>query len=509
MVSGARPCTSPARVGLCLVCIWWVTVPALTGRRQDWIEIASPHFHVVTNAGKRGGKEVALQFERIRMVFEKMFPEWRLNPGKPFVIFAARDFKTMRELLPQYWERDGVRPSGIFKMGEERHYAVVLAKNGEETYRTVFHEFTHMLTKLNFPFLPLWLHEGLADFIESVKIHPQAVDLGRPEDTHANLLFREDLIPLEAFFAVDQSSPIYRDPERVHQFYAQAWALTHYLLMSPAAQERGLLGSFLNQSRRHVPPAVAVKWAFGDLDELANELRGYISQNRYRFLRVSTPISLTDKDFSVMPLSRAQGWALKGAFFVAENQLGHAFSALKRAEELDSGLPALFEGWGLYYFKQENFAKALAAFEASLAREEHNLVAHYFIGRILCLNPMDPATLVRAERHLRRSLAIEPEFSSGYSELGWCLSFDEARAEQALAMVKRAMTLEKGNLLHWGKLYDCLMQLGKTDEAIQTAQALLHYAGHEKAREEVRRLVERALDQKKRVEALERAPLPR
>jgi hypothetical protein len=39
------------------------------------------------------------------------------------------------------------------------------------------------------------------------------------------------LIPLDVLFHVDASSPYYNEENKVSVFYAESWALTHYLMI--------------------------------------------------------------------------------------------------------------------------------------------------------------------------------------------------------------------------------------------------------------------------------------
>src|SRR5262249_6039618 len=55
-------------------------------------------------------------------------------------------------------------------------------------------------------------------------------DIGHPIVRHVQLL-RERFLPVAQLLAVDETSALYNEGERRSIFYAEAWALTHYLLM--------------------------------------------------------------------------------------------------------------------------------------------------------------------------------------------------------------------------------------------------------------------------------------
>ena len=62
---------------LCLVGIsLFVTFrkpPSAYAGEPQWMEIRSPHFSVVTDAGEKRGREVAMRFEQMRAVFGRCF----------------------------------------------------------------------------------------------------------------------------------------------------------------------------------------------------------------------------------------------------------------------------------------------------------------------------------------------------------------------------------------------------------------------------------------------------
>src|SRR5689334_13978332 len=69
-----------------------------------WVEVKSAHFTVVTDAGEKSGRRTAWQFEQIRSALVQVWPWAKIDTGRPFLIFAARDESTLRTLAPQYWE---------------------------------------------------------------------------------------------------------------------------------------------------------------------------------------------------------------------------------------------------------------------------------------------------------------------------------------------------------------------------------------------------------------------
>src|SRR4051812_27253800 len=46
---------------------------------QDWTEVRSPHFVIITDAGDKKGREVALRFEQMRSAFGALLQRSTIN----------------------------------------------------------------------------------------------------------------------------------------------------------------------------------------------------------------------------------------------------------------------------------------------------------------------------------------------------------------------------------------------------------------------------------------------
>ena len=55
-----------------------------------WVEVRSPHFTVATDAGEKQGRHIADQFERMRWVFQTLFPKTNVDPAAAITVIAVR-----------------------------------------------------------------------------------------------------------------------------------------------------------------------------------------------------------------------------------------------------------------------------------------------------------------------------------------------------------------------------------------------------------------------------------
>src|ERR1700733_338562 len=73
--------------------------PAVAANEQ-WTEIRSAHFTVLTDANEKDGRHITDQFERMRWVFQTLFPKANVDPAEPIVVLAAKNNKTFQTLEP-------------------------------------------------------------------------------------------------------------------------------------------------------------------------------------------------------------------------------------------------------------------------------------------------------------------------------------------------------------------------------------------------------------------------
>src|SRR5260370_19400699 len=151
-------------------------------KAENWLEVRSQHFTVVTNANEKAGRRIADQFERMRSVFHVAFPHLSIESGSPIIVLAIKDEKGFRTLEPQvYLAKGQLKLGGLFLRAPDKNYVLMRGDaEGEHPYAVVYHKYTHFLLVQSAEWLPLWLNEGLAEFYENTDIHEKDVALGQP-----------------------------------------------------------------------------------------------------------------------------------------------------------------------------------------------------------------------------------------------------------------------------------------------------------------------------------------
>lgn len=288
--------------------LFLIAAPASAG--PSWVEVRSSHFRVVSDAGEGEARRVASELEKIRSVYQLVVgPE--VEPVDPILVFASADVEGFEALLPAKWREEGrTRWAGLFLEAPSGYTLLLrLDLRGDLRFRTVYHEYFHSLTRRNIGPLPPWLNEGLADYWATIDIRDEEILVGRPDYDYLALLKRKALLPLETLFAAGNDSPHYRREETMTLFYAQSWALTHFLQSDE--RRRRELTAYVSRLGGGADALQAARETFGDLDDLGNELRKYVRSRRFHGARLATPV-LEEQDLRVRSLSEPEVEAARG-----------------------------------------------------------------------------------------------------------------------------------------------------------------------------------------------------
>jgi hypothetical protein len=248
--------------------------------QSPWLEIHSSHYTVITDAGDKKGREVALRFEQMRAVFATLLMKERLNEPVPLTILAFKNDKTYFQSAPL---RRGqpIGAAGFFVPGEDHNF-IVLNLFEEESWRAVAHDFAHLLLNYNYPPVQGWFDEGLAEYFGSIRLDNQQVEIGgdpelqspytedllqnqrevrNPQKSLTELLSGQAWLALPDLLTLKHDTSSYTESTHNTLFYAQSWMVMHYLLHEKKLPETGTYFDLVEN--QHVPVEQAIQKAFG------------------------------------------------------------------------------------------------------------------------------------------------------------------------------------------------------------------------------------------------------
>ncbi len=252
--------------------------PVLAKDEPKWIEVHSAHFSVITDAGDKRGREVALRLEQMRAVFGQLILKTKLKMSVPITVIALKSDKQYGDVAPIKQSMSG----GCYVPAQDRIY-IVLNLFAIDPWRAVAHPLAHYLLNYNYPPTQGWFDEGLAEYFGSINIGKKVELGGDPEllpEWHEDVfddmagMKRDPNIPQSLTQLV--SSPVWlsmtdlftmkhdtfgkREGTHNTLFYAQSWMIVHYLANKNKMPQVGTYFDLVNN--RQVPVDKAMVQAF-------------------------------------------------------------------------------------------------------------------------------------------------------------------------------------------------------------------------------------------------------
>lgn len=311
--------------------------------QSAWLEIHSNHFTVVTDAGEKKGREVALRFEQMRAVFASLLTKDHLNQSAPLTIFAFQNDKSYYQAAPLY-QGQPIEVPGFLLPGKDQNF-ILLNLSEEEPWRAVAHDFAHLLLDDNYPPAQGWFDEGLAEYFGSIRIDNKRVEIGgdpelataasagvserdgRPQKSLTELL-ADPWIPIPELFAMKHESNGANENSHRTLYYAESWIVLHYLLHEKKLPETGAYFDLVRN--QHVPIPDAIQKAYGvNVTQFEDAVKAYFksqtglhaaldkarstqaeASNVAQPPQFPTPVGPDDSPMSAQPLRDADANAL-------------------------------------------------------------------------------------------------------------------------------------------------------------------------------------------------------
>jgi tetratricopeptide (TPR) repeat protein len=472
----------------------WILLFASFGiaAEEVWTEVTSPNFIVISNASPKQTRSAAKSFEQFRGLIKSCLPTVSVDPGTPLTVFAAKDERSFKALIAEeHQERNESQKAGVFTAGPERNFvALRIDLPPEQGYHVIYHEYVHMLMRLNLGEIPLWLNEGLAEFFGYATVSDNKSTIGTPGPQSLQILKTRSMVPLSTLFSAAKDSPYYWEKDKTPIFYAQSWALTHYLMVGDKRAHAKQLNDYLILLKKGISGKEAAAQAFGDIRALEQSLRNYTSSLAFYSLQYSGEIESVHEDlYQSRTLTPAESMASRGELLVYMNKPDRAKAVLEGSLQMDSSSARANEALGLLYSSLGDRGQAEKFFSSAAELDSNSYLAQFYAAQSKLQNG-SVDDLSSAEKQLRKALAINARFAPAYRQLSYVLQ-RQAKLSEALEMAEKAALLEPGVLSHSLNAAGIMAAMGKIDEAHARAQQVLALARTEPDRLQAESLVNR------------------
>jgi tetratricopeptide (TPR) repeat protein len=453
-------------LGLAILSATLLATPMVGAKHETWFEARSPNFIVVCNAGEKQARKTAIRFEQIRAVFRRELELASKHQSPVISILAVKDDDSMKSLLPEYWVKGHAHPAGIFLDNMSQYFAAIqLDAPGSNPYNTIYHEYFHSLTAPYYPNLPVWVSEGLAEFYGNTQIGDSEVGMGRPDPDLIGELKQGGLMPLDALFKVDHNSPYYNEQNKISVFYAESWALTHYLMVGDKSAHRASLQAYVNAMTKGATEEQAAAQAFGDLKKLQAALFLYIGNSAFYYIKAPPPPEIAAADLRVHELSEAEVDAYRGGFAAVRGRTQEAIPILEQAVKLDPKLALGYQYLGFAEFQDKKHAEALADFTRAIELNPQNALTRFLRAYLDSRQGGAVGNDEQMEADLRAAIAVSPEFAPPYGVLAVYLSNQGQNFPEALQLAQKAQALEPGSTIYQIDLAQVLARMNRYKDA--------------------------------------------
>jgi len=454
-------------------------------KNENWLEVRTPHFVVVTNSGEKQARKTADQFERMRAVFQKRFPKASVDASSPIIVIAVKDKKDFRALEPEaYLAKGALDLAGLFLQGPDKNYVLLrLEAEEQHPYATIYHEYTHFIVRKAADWLPLWLNEGWAQLYENTEIKEKEVGIGEPSVENLTLLRQNRLLPLNVLLKVDHNSPYYHEENKGSIFYAESWALTHYLTIKDQQDNTDRFTDYVKLVSNNVDAVTAATRAFGDLKVLEKNLSQYVSQGRFYYFRMPGAITIDDSSFQVEPLTPLRADAIRADFLAYNDRGKDAHALLDQVLKDDPNSAAARETMGLMAFREGKLDEAEKWYEQAVKLDSQSFLAHYYFAAIARREASSPERSAQIEASLRTSIKLNPAFAPALDQLSSFLGMQHKALEEAAKLNLNAIQLEPSNIEYRVNRANLMMEMERLPDAIAILETAMKLADKPQDRE--------------------------
>ncbi|MEP9402382.1 tetratricopeptide repeat protein [Sphingomonas sp. VNH70] len=242
---------------------------------EEWLRADTPHLEVYSNAGRSAVEGFARKIETYDAFLRVLLGVPDAPPGARLHVYLLASEADMKTLWPAggfagFYDASGDEPMLVVRYNRVRQ-ATTQGLTGSDADDTAFHEYTHYFQQAHFPSsYPGWVIEGYAQYLQTIRIDPDAIVVGHGARTLTDRL-KATWLPWDEVLR-STTGTLARD--KWNAFYGQAWLLTHYLSSDP--KRSAAFNRYLVSVGKGGDPVRSLTEALGtDLPTLNDELMRY------------------------------------------------------------------------------------------------------------------------------------------------------------------------------------------------------------------------------------------
>ncbi|MGI8837363.1 MAG: tetratricopeptide repeat protein [Pyrinomonadaceae bacterium] len=421
--------------------------------KDHWLSLRSKNFLLVGDTNEKQLRQVGMRLEQFREVFAQLFPRAVHSTLVPTTVIVFKSDESYRPFKPN------ANVAGYFQSGPDVNYITLTTElsGSQDPFTVIFHEYTHLLINNTTPNVPLWFNEGLAEYYSTFKITEDIkLTLGAPISSHVYRLRESKMLPLRTLFKVDEKSPYYNERDKQSVFYAESWALMHYLILGKQGLRAPQMGNLLKLIAANVLEQ-AFQQAFAmSFESMEKELREYIKHDRYPVMSGQFKSKLVvETEMQTAPISEAEAQAYLGDLLLHSNR-ADSERYLQKALTLDPR-PMANASMAMLRLREGKIDQARQMLERVAANSQNYLIHYYYAfalsrqsrGDQQLVSGFAPEAAAKMRAELKRAMELRPDFLESHSLLAFVNLVTNTDIDESVEMLKRALARapDKANLV--------------------------------------------------------------
>ena len=460
----------------------FVLTPCVSFCAEQWTEIRSPNFDIITDAGEKRGREAAFRFEQMRAAFDHIFAV-KVSTPIPLQIAAFRSNKELSHFAP-LWKGKPIELAGFYVPGEDRQF-IALELTSIAGYEVAFHEYTHLLIHATVGELPVWMNEGLAEYLSTLKLEKNRIVYGDVPTGQGAVLSNNKWMPVEQLFAVQPNSPEYNERgDHRSMFYAESWLVIHYLMGTDT------LNKAFNYRRlvveQHVAVPDAIRQAFGmNSAEFDKALHAYAHHGLPEFSVPGAQVASEDS-YTSRSISEIDADAILADLHLHEPDYGaQAVTEFQQVLEKQPNNAIAHRGLGYALLRKGDYQQAEQHLKAAIASGGADARTHYLYALLLTRKGFGPGQgtvmisntadidVGELKKEAQAAIALDPSFADAYNLLAYA-QVREQDFHGAVASETKAFQLDQHKDVYLLNLAQYQAQVHNFDEAERLLKALMN-----------------------------------
>jgi tetratricopeptide (TPR) repeat protein len=448
----------------------------ITAEKRDWIEGKSAHFRYFSDGRHATAKLLAEDLEALHATMVSTLPGFHKGKQKeplPTYVYLFKDASSFEAFSMD------PRAQGFYARGQEGDYLAILNESDRGSRKTVYHEYIHHFLNLNFPGLPPWVDEGLAQFFSATNIEDGEVRLGVALGGRFGDLRTVKALHLQDLMTNMKTVHGNESDMDTRQRYATTWAAAHYLIVGNP-ERRKQLAMYLEMIRRGAPADTAFPLAFKDgveaLDqEIQAHYKGILVKDTISYLRIKVENLKADLSFTSKPLPKDQTMAWLGMLNrrCMDKEARHAARLFNQALTLNNACAPAHLGLGIAAIEAGKYAEAKPSILKAAELDPEDYVSQFLASQLILVGgTVSPEQRTQAREHLLRGLAKAPGNLDALSRLVMMSSFDGNSLDEVTGLILTSLEQypsRKDLPLQWA---DALIRHRKAPAAARVLEVL-------------------------------------